>query len=63
MLSNGLAIPGFSEWNFINICGSIDIGVRLLVILFNKIDVQWVEFSLMSWLHCVGVQASVIRIA
>jgi hypothetical protein len=23
MLANGLEMPGFSEWNFINVCGSI----------------------------------------
>jgi hypothetical protein len=63
MLSNGLVMFGFFEWNFCNVCGSVDIGVGLLVILFNKINVQRVEFLLINWLHCVGVGASVIRIA
>jgi hypothetical protein len=45
------------------VCGFVDSRVGLLVILFNRIDVQRVEFSLISWLHCVGVGVSVIRIA
>jgi hypothetical protein len=63
MLSNVLVISRFSEWNLCNVCGSVDSGVGLLIILFNRVNVQWVEFSLISWLHCVGVGASVIRIA
>jgi hypothetical protein len=45
------------------VCGSVGSGVGLLVILFNKFNVQRVEFLLINWLHCVGVGASVIRIA
>jgi hypothetical protein len=45
------------------VCGSVGSGVGLLVFFFNKINVQRVKFSLISWLHCVGVGASVISIA
>jgi hypothetical protein len=45
------------------VCGSVDSGVGLLVILFNRINVHWMEFYLISWLHCIGVGATVIRIA
>jgi hypothetical protein len=48
---------------FCNGCGFVDSGVVLLIILFSRINVQQVEFLLISWLHCVGVGASVIRIA
>jgi hypothetical protein len=48
---------------FCNVCGSIGSGIGLLVILFNKINVYLMEFSWISWLHCVGVGTSVIRIA
>jgi hypothetical protein len=63
MLSNGFVIHGFSKWNFCNVCGSVGSGIGLLVILFNRINVPRMEFSLISWLHCVGVGASIIRIA
>ena len=62
MLTNGLVISRFSEWNYCNMCGSVGSGIGLLIILFNRINVQCVEFLLISWLHCVGVGASVIRI-
>jgi hypothetical protein len=39
MLSNDLVIPGCSEWNFCNVCGSVGSGVGLLIILFNKVNV------------------------
>jgi hypothetical protein len=48
MLTSGLVIPGFSEWNFCNVCGSVGNGVGLLIILFNRINVHQVEFSLIS---------------
>jgi hypothetical protein len=63
MLSSGLVMPGFSRWNFYSGCGSDGIGVVWLIILLSRINVQRVEFPLISWLHCVGVGASVIRIA
>jgi hypothetical protein len=63
MLSDGLVIFGFSEWNFCNVCGFVCSGVGLLIILFNRVNVQRVEFALISWLHCIGVGASVIKIA
>jgi hypothetical protein len=44
-------------------CGSVGNGVGLVVIVFRRVIVHWVEFSLISWLHCVGVGASVISIA
>jgi hypothetical protein len=37
--------------------------VVLLIILLSRVNVQRVEFSLISCLYCVGVGASVIRIA
>jgi hypothetical protein len=37
--------------------------VVLLIILFSRINVHRVEFTLISWLHCVGVGARVISIA
>jgi hypothetical protein len=61
MLSSSLVIPGFSKWNFCNGCSSVGSGVVLLIILFSRVNVQRVEFLLISWLHCVGVGASVIR--
>jgi hypothetical protein len=45
------------------VCGFVGSGVGLLIILFKRINVQRVKFLLISWLHCVGVGASVIRIA
>jgi hypothetical protein len=48
MLTNGLVIPGFFEWNFCSVCGSVGNGVGLLIILFNRINVHQVEFSLIS---------------
>jgi hypothetical protein len=63
MLSSSLVMPGFSKLNFCSGCGSIGSGVVLLIILFSRVNVQWVEFLLISWLHCIGVEASVIRIA
>jgi hypothetical protein len=63
MLSNGLVICRFYEWNFCSVCGSVGSGVGLLISLFRRINVQRMEFSLISWLHCVGVRANVIRIA
>jgi hypothetical protein len=47
---------------FFSACGSIGSGVGLLIILFKRVFVHWVEFSLMSWLHCDGIEASVIII-
>jgi hypothetical protein len=43
--------------------GSVGSGIGLLIILFKRVNVQRVEFSLISWLHCVGIGARVIRIA
>jgi hypothetical protein len=63
MLSSGLVIFGFSKWNFCSMYASVGSSVGLLIILFRRVNVQWVEFSLISWLHYVGVGASVIRIA
>jgi hypothetical protein len=34
--------------------------VVLLIILFSRINVQRVEFSLISWLHCIGVGARLL---
>ena len=51
MLSSGLVIPEFSKWNFCSGCGSLNSSVVLLIILFNRINVQQVEFLLISWLH------------
>jgi hypothetical protein len=44
-------------------CGSIDNGVGLLISLFSSVIVHWVEFSIINWLYCVSVGASVINIA
>jgi hypothetical protein len=50
----------FSKWNFCRVCVSDGSVVGLL---FSRVNVHWVEFSLISWLHCVGVGANVISIA
>jgi hypothetical protein len=63
MLFNGFVICGFSKRDFCSMCGSVGNGIGLLVILFRRVSVQRVEFSLIRWLHCTGVGASVIRIA
>jgi hypothetical protein len=63
ILSASSVMCGFSKWNFISMCGSVGSGIGLLIILFRRVNVQWVVFSLISWLHYVGVGASVIRIA
>jgi hypothetical protein len=48
---------------FWSICGSVGSGVGLVFILFRRGFVHWVELSLISWLHWVGVGTNVIIIA
>jgi hypothetical protein len=54
---------GFSEWKFINLCWSVGMGFGHSNKFFIRLVVHWVEFSAISWSHCVGVGASVISIA
>jgi hypothetical protein len=60
ILSSGLVIFGFSEWNSCNLCGSVDSGFGLSIKLLIRFDVHWVEFSIINWLLCVGMGASVL---
>jgi hypothetical protein len=60
MLSRGLVICGFSEWNFSNLCWSVGKGLGLSIRFLIRFVVHWVEFSSISWLHCIGVGASII---
>jgi hypothetical protein len=63
MLSRGLVICGFYEWNFCNLCGSVDRGFGHSFRFLIRFVVHWMEFSAIRLLHCVGVGASVINIA
>ena len=63
MLSSGLMMCGFSKWKFISLCWSIGMGFGHSNSFLINLVVNWVEFSSISWLHCVGVGASVISIA
>jgi hypothetical protein len=44
ILSSGLVICGFFEWNFCSICGSVDKGFGLSSSLLIRFVVHWVEF-------------------
>jgi hypothetical protein len=63
MLSSGLVIPRFYKWNFCSGRGFVGSRVVWLIVLFNRIDIEWVEFLLISWLHRIGIGASIISIA
>jgi hypothetical protein len=57
---SSLVICGFSEWNFSNLCWSVGKGLGLSIRFLIRFVVHWVEFSSISWLHCIGVGASII---
>ena len=63
ILSNGLVMCGFSKWNLCNMCDSVSGVVGLLISLFMKIIVHWMEFSLINWLLCDGVEARCIPLS
>jgi hypothetical protein len=63
MLSGGFIICEFYERNFCNICGFVGRGFEPSIRFLIRFVVDWVEFSAIKLLLCVGVGASVISIA
>jgi hypothetical protein len=48
---------------FCSVCGSVGSIIGLLISLFMRIIVHWVEFCLINWLLCNGVEGNIISIA